>query len=108
MTLMHEQRVGGETLSLAWGATDVRRVTVRVHEHLRDEPVVRSFKSVRRVPASTLSASPAFRLARSLYYLQPLGLAVMLCDDPSAEPTVRSGGPPPGAQPTPVSLRPIR
>jgi hypothetical protein len=105
MTLMHEQRVGSDTLALTWGVTDVRSVTVRVHEHLRESPVVRAYKSVRRVPASTLSESPAFKLPRSLYYLQPLGPPVLLCEDPGAEPTVRSGPPPRGTQPTPVSLR---
>jgi hypothetical protein len=105
LTLMHEQRVGGEKLSLSWGVTDVRTVTVRVHEHLRESPVVMGFKGVRRVPASRLSESPAFRLPRSLYYLQPIGPAVMLCDDPGAEPAVHPGGPPPGVLPTPVSLR---
>ena len=104
MTLMHEQRVGGDTLSLTWGVTDVRSVTVRVHEHLRAGPVVRAFKRVRRVPASTLSDSPAFHLPRSLYYLQPLGPPVLLCEDPGAEPTVRLGAPARGTQPMPVSL----
>ena len=105
MTLMHEQRVGGEKLSLTWGVTDVRSVTVRVHEHLRESPVVRGYRGVRRVPASTLNDSPAFQLPRSLYYLQPLGPAVTLCEDPGAQATVHPGAPPRGAQPTPVSLR---
>jgi len=105
MTLMHEQRVGGDTLALTWGVTDVRSVTVRVHEHLRESPVVRGYRKVRRVPSATVSDSPAFRLPRSLYYLQPLGPAVTLCEDPGAEPTLHPQGPPRGAQPTPVSLR---
>ena len=108
MTLMHEQRVGGDKLSLTWSVNDVRSVTVRVHEHLRESPVVSAFKSVRRVPASTLSDSPAFKLPRSLYYLQPLGPAVLLCEDPGAEPTVHPGAPPPRTQPVPVSLRQVR
>lgn len=105
MTLMHEQRVGGDTLSLTWGAAGVRNLTVRVHEHLRESPVVHGYRAVRRVPASTLNDSPAFRLPRSLYYLQPNGPAVTLCEDPGIQATVHPGAPPPNAQPTPVSLR---
>ncbi len=104
LTLMHERRLGGETLALSWGASDVRRVRVVVHEHLRESPVVSGYTSVRRLPGSSLHASPAFGLARSLYYLQPLGPPVTLCDDAGVEPEVPPNAPPSGALPTPVSL----
>jgi hypothetical protein len=105
MTLMNEQRVGGATLALTWGANDVRVVTVRVHEHLRERPVVRAYRSVRQAPAATLHDSPAFRLPRSLYYLQPVGPLVTLCDEPGRVLIVPAGAPAPKALPMPVSLR---
>jgi hypothetical protein len=105
MTLMHEQRVGGERLPLTWGTNDVRSVTVRVHEHLREPPVVRSYRAVRVVAGTSVHPSPAFGLPRSLYYRQPVGAPVLLCDEPGRELTVPPGAPALNARPTPVSLR---
>lgn len=105
MTLMHEERVGGATLALAWGLNDVREVTVRVHDHLRQAPVVRRLRTVRRLAATALHESPAFKLTHSLYYRQPVGPAVTLCEEPARELTLPPGAPPREALPTPVSLR---
>ena len=105
MSLMNEARVGGATLSLSWGANDVHSLSVRVHDHLREAPVVRGYRSTRRVAGSALSGSAAFRLPRSLYYRQPVGVALRLCDDPGRELTVTAEPPPANTLPTPVSLR---
>jgi hypothetical protein len=106
MTLLHEQRVGASTLTLAWGANDVESVSVRVHQHLREPPVVRGLRSVRRLRASALPLGPPFKLARSLYYLQPPGQPVRLCQEPDRSLELPPGAPAPGEEPTPVSLRP--
>lgn len=80
MALMREERIGGAAVTLSWGDNDVRSVTVRVHEHLRKAPVLYAYKSTRRVPLEKLRVSSAFHLSRSLYYRQPAGPAVLLCE----------------------------
>jgi hypothetical protein len=85
MSLMEQRRQGGATLALTWGATNVSRVTVRVHQHLRNAPVLASWTTVRRLPTSRIAMSEAFRLDRSLYYWQPAGPAVVLCNAPGRE-----------------------
>ncbi len=89
MALLREERVGGSTLNLAWGDNDVRSVTVRVHSHLRKAPVLFASKSTRRVPVEKLSVSPAFHLSRSLFYKQPAGSPVLLCQDPGRPLTLK-------------------
>lgn len=103
-TLLREQRTPGSSLALTWGMNDVRRVFITVHEHLREGPLLRAYRTERWVPGERLSASPAFHLARSLYYLQPEGGPVRLCNEPKAALQVWSGGPPKGTEPVPVSL----
>lgn len=104
LTLLREQRTAGSSLALTWGANDVQRVSIEVHEHLREGPVLRAYRSVRWVSGGRLSTSPAFRLPRSLYYLQPEGTPVRLCNEPRAELKVWSGGPSEEVEPVPVSL----
>lgn len=105
MSLMQEQRIGASSLSLAWGMNDVRWVKVRVHDHLRKEPVLDGWTSVRVVAVEQLNASAAFRLKHSLYYLQPNGPAVTLCSAPERELVVHPNSPHPTDLPTPVVLR---
>ena len=89
MSLMREQRQAGSRLTLTWGDNSVQTVKVRVHHHLRRDPVLAGWHSVRRVPSARMSMSDAFRLERSLYYRQPPGPAVVLCHDPGRELTLR-------------------
>jgi hypothetical protein len=105
LQLMNEERVAGDRLSLTWGNNEVSAVTVRVHGHLRQAPTVQSYRAVRRVSASSLHESETFGLVRSLYYLQPPGAPVTLCDEPSLLLTVSPGSPAASARPSPVSLR---
>jgi len=107
MSLLQEQRVGGSSLSLSWGMNDVRWVKVRVHEHLRKEPVLDGWTSVRVVSVDQLPVSAAFRLKHSLYYLQPSGAPVSLCVEPARELTVHPASPRGTDLPTPVLLRRI-
>lgn len=105
LPLWRAERVPGDALALRWGDAEVREVQVRVHQHLREPPVVRGWESVRVLPGEALVASAAFRLPRSLYYLQPRGPAVLLCDDPGRGLGVPEGEvPPEAATPVPVSL----
>lgn len=105
MSLLREQRVGGATLSLSWGQNDVSSVTVRVHDHLRRDPVLLGWKSVRHVPADRAGLSPAFTLRRSLYYRQPAGPVVPLCNAPEQVLTVRPDAPRANELPVPVTLK---
>ncbi len=105
MSLMREQRLGGAHLSLTWGQTQVQSVVVRVHHHLRKEPVLEGWRSVRRMTSAHLPTSEAFRLDRSLYYRQPAGPAVMLCHDPGRELKMRPNTVALNDRPMPVLLK---
>ena len=105
MSLMEERRQGGSKLTLSWGENNVTRVTVRVHQHLRKPPVLYAWHSVRRLPIAKLSMSEAFRLERSLYYRQPVGPPVLLCNDPGRELRLRTEVELFNERPLPVVLR---
>ena len=105
MSLMRDQRFGGSRLALTWGQSHVSSVVVRVHHHLRREPVLEGWSSVRRLPSSQLQTSEAFRLDRSLYYRQPAGPAVLLCQDPDRELKLRPDAVGPKDRPMPVLLK---
>ncbi len=105
MTLMREQRIGAAKLALTWGPNDVQSVIVRVHHHLRKEPVLEGWKSVRRVASARVAASEAFKLDRSLYYRQPAGPAVLLCHDPDRELKLRPDAVGVKDRPMPVLLK---
>lgn len=105
MSLMREQRLGGSRLALTWGQTQVQSVTVRVHHHLRKQPVLAGWKSVRRMPSAHLTASEAFRLDRSLYFRQPAGAPVLLCNDPDRELKLRPDAVQLRDRPMPVLLK---
>lgn len=105
MALLREQRVGGADLVLALGDNDVRAATVRVHHHLRRQPVLLGYRAVRRVAVSELRVSPAMQLPRSLYYRQPPGPAVTLCQDAGRALTLAPSSVGPGELPVPVVVR---
>lgn len=82
MNIVNEQRVRGEQLSFSWGATDVSRVWVRVHQHLREPPVLMEVEAERLVLPAQLGLPSTFATPRSLYFFQAEpGQRVMLCDD---------------------------
>ena len=107
MTLLREERIGAAKVSLAWGANDVRRLRVRVHQHLRKRPILDGYSTVRRVPSERLDLSPAFRVSGGLYYLQPVGPPVRLCVAPQQELTVQGQRPGGGVEPMLVSIQPV-
>lgn len=84
MALKREERVAGSSLSASWGDVGVRAISVQVHDHMRDEPVVASWRTSCQLPANRLPVGDAFRLGRSLYYYQPSGARVALCQRPGA------------------------
>ncbi|WP_164007156.1 hypothetical protein [Pyxidicoccus trucidator] len=82
--LLSERRQAGETLVLDWNAADVDGVVVEVHHHLRERPVVRSWRTGRSVwPEREASVPAAFKAPRALYFLHPGGGRYLtLCQSP--------------------------
>ncbi len=108
MTLLREERIGASKLSLAWGMNDVKRLRVRVHQHLRKTPILEGYSLVRQVPSERLHLNSAFLVSGVLSFLQPLGPPVRLCIEPQRELTIRGQLPTGGIEPMPVSIQPAR
>jgi hypothetical protein len=102
--LRREDRMPGATLQVAWGDIGVHGLYIDVHNHLRESPILESWRSVCRVDAGRLPVSDAFRLGRSLYYYQPRGPRVMLCNRPDAVLKVRASSLPAGGPPIATAL----
>lgn len=83
MTLVHEKRVGGDRLSFAWGPSGVSRVFVRVHQHLREPPVLMEKRVEREVFASELGLSAKWLAPGTLSFFQPDDTPVRLCEAPA-------------------------
>lgn len=107
LPLMRERRVPGASLAVDWSIPDVDTVKVSVHYHLRPQPVARSWRVTRQV---VLAADPdvpaAFKLGKSLYYRQPEGQRVELCQAPERPLAVDLKRLEPKAMPVPVNVRP--
>lgn len=81
--LLDEKRMTGKKIHLSWSFADVSSVVVTVHHHLRSEPIVERWRFVTGYDVvSAHDTPPAFREERVLYYLQPPGPAVQLCQAP--------------------------
>jgi hypothetical protein len=82
--LLSERRQAGASLVLDWYAEHVDGVVVEVHHHLRERPVVRSWRTDRRIwPEREASVAEAFKAPRALYFLHPGGgRTVSLCQAP--------------------------
>lgn len=81
--LLDEKRLAGTQLAVEWRMADVDHVVVSVHHHLREKPVVRTWRVGRLLKPGEDSAMPeAFRAPRSLYFLHPGGRRLELCDAP--------------------------
>jgi hypothetical protein len=104
MILKREERVPGATLQLAWGDMSVHALYVTVHNHLREPPVLSGWSSACRLEAGRLPVSESFRLGHSLYYLQPHGPRVVLCNRPEAVLRVRAASLPAGGPPGVTAL----
>jgi hypothetical protein len=102
--LKREDHVPGASLQLAWGDIGVHSVYVTVHNHLRETPVLEGWSSVCRIDAGKLPVSESFRLGRSLYYYQPRGPRVVLCNRPEAVLRVRAASLPAGGPPVVTAL----
>lgn len=84
--LWHENRVAYNDISVRWNGPQVHWVVVRVHHHLRREPLVQRFRASREAQFTKESWLPSeFRTPRSLYYYQPAGRSLTLCDAPGRE-----------------------
>ncbi|HEX8819192.1 MAG TPA: hypothetical protein VF794_04650 [Archangium sp.] len=85
--LRDEKRLAGAHLSLEWTMADVDRVVVSVHHHLREKPVVRTWRVGRLLrPGEDAALPESFRAPRSLYFLHPGGRRLELCDAPGRTP----------------------
>lgn len=102
--LLSERRQAGASLVLDWYEADVDGVVVEVHHHLRERPVVRSWRTGRTVwPDREDSVPAAFKGSRSLYFRHPGGgRYVTLCQAPGRTLTLASW--PAEGAPTAVSL----
>lgn len=82
--LLSERRKASEALVLDWYAADVDGVVVEVHHHLRERPVVRSWRTGRSVwPEREASVPAAFKAPGALYFLHPGGGRYLtLCQTP--------------------------
>jgi hypothetical protein len=84
LPLLRERRVGGNSLALAWELPDAERVTVTLHYHLRTPPVLHRWHVQRDARPAEVGALPAaFRQPHALYYLQPEGRPLVLCQAPA-------------------------
>jgi hypothetical protein len=90
MTLVHEKRIAGTQLSFEWGTRDVSRVWVRVHQHLREPPVLMEVRVVRSVLPQQLGLPAPFNAVDSLFYFQPDAAPVRLCEAGAQPLTVRA------------------
>jgi hypothetical protein len=105
--LLDEKRLGGTQLALEWTMEGVDLVRVSVHHHLREKPVVRTWRVVRLLKPSEAPAMPeAFRAPRSLYFHHPGGRRLELCEAPGR--ALRLTRWPEGNSVTQVTLTPRR
>ena len=85
--LLDEKRLAGTQLALEWSMEGVEQVVVSVHHHLREKPVVRTWRVGRVLKPGEDAAMPeSFRAPRSLYFLHPGGRRLELCDAPGRTP----------------------
>jgi hypothetical protein len=87
--LWKERRIGDNEVQVRWDGPRVATVVVRVHHHLRGEPPVQRFRLIREMQPVEQSWLPSeFRVPRSLYYYQPAGRELTLCDAQGRQLTV--------------------
>lgn len=90
--LRSDDRIAGERVDLTWNVPGIDRVTLRVHQHLRERPVVARVTVTESVtPLRDPLVSAAFKVGRSLYFLHPGGRMVELCDAPGRTLSVERG-----------------
>ncbi|MHB8875685.1 MAG: hypothetical protein ACYC8T_18525 [Myxococcaceae bacterium] len=105
--LVAERRVAGSSLRIDWDLPEVDTVTVTVHDHFRQQPVVKSWRIER---LTTLLDDPglpsAFKLGRSLYFRHPGGRRIELCEAPGRTPELERRSIDASALPVSVTLAP--
>ena len=103
--LLDEKRVKSEQLVLEWQIPEAARLVVRVHQHFRKRPLMTRWLLVRDlVVANEPTISGNFKVEQSLYYRQPPGVPVELCDAPGRVLELDLRQLPASAQPRSVQL----
>jgi len=101
-----ERRVSGADVTVEWSLPGVYAVAVSFHHHLRERPVVTSWRAGVHTTVSAAAWLPVgFRQPRSLYYYHPGGRTLLLCDEPDYALKVRRDALT-GAEPMAVRLLP--
>jgi hypothetical protein len=108
--LWQRRRVRGERILLNWDEHQVGTLHLRVHHHLRRPPLVMRWRAGRETRLLQEPWIPRrFRLPRTLFYLQPAGRAIELCQAPERPLGARAASLAPSeSPPLPVQLRPIK
>ena len=86
VTMLHEERVRGSTLTFNLGSSGTTRVWVRVHNHLRETPVLMGVRIDRTLWPRELGLPETYSGGDALYYYQPEPqMTVRLCDTPNGK-----------------------
>lgn len=105
--LLSERRIAGAELDLQWDIPGLDTLSVTVHEHFRESPVVKSWRIER---LTTLADDPdlpaSFKLGRSLYFRHPGGRRLELCEAPGRTPEVDKKSLEGASRPVSVNLAP--
>lgn len=97
MPLMDQRRIGGDEVQVDWGPAEVAWVTLRLHHHLRERPVVSQWRSGRwEVPSEAASAPAFFHREGMLIWRHPGGRRIELCEAPKQRLELQDWRPPAG------------
>lgn len=86
VTMLHEERVRGSTLTFNLGNSGTTKVWVRVHNHFRETPVLMGVRIDRALWPRELGLPETYSGGDALYYYQPEPqMTVRLCDAPNGK-----------------------
>jgi hypothetical protein len=78
------RRVSGDRLRVEWDDPAVSRLRLTIRHHLRPRPVISHARTARRIALTARAGTPpAFRRNGSLYFRQPQGPPLLLCNAPN-------------------------
>jgi hypothetical protein len=80
VTLADERRDFKDEFVVEWPDAQITEVAIRAHVHLKKIPIIKGFQLGRRVPLKDLAVDKAFQQEGMLYFFNPDGRALHLCD----------------------------